>query len=49
MTFYVAGNNLTDQIYIANRAPQGIQPAGFRQVFLGLEWNFPRPAQRPLE
>ncbi len=48
MTFYVAGNNLTDQIYIANRAPQGIQPAGFRQVFLGVEWNFPRPTQRPL-
>lgn len=42
LTFYLAGRNLTDQVYIANRAPQGIQPAGFRQVFLGLEWNFPR-------
>ncbi|MEZ4392750.1 MAG: TonB-dependent receptor [Polyangiales bacterium] len=45
LTFFVAGRNLTDQVYIANRAPQGIQPAGFRQVFLGLEWNFPRPPQ----
>ncbi len=44
ITVYVAGNNLTDQIYIANRAPQGIQPAGFRQVFLGLAWNLSAPA-----
>lgn len=43
VTFYVSGRNLTDQIYIANRAPQGIQPAGFRQVFVGVEWNWPRP------
>ncbi len=39
VTVYVSGRNLTDQIYIANRAPQGIQPAGFRQVFAGLEWT----------
>lgn len=42
VTVYVSGRNLTDQIYISNRAPQGIQPAGFRQVFAGLEWNWPR-------
>jgi len=42
VTVYVSGRNLTDQIYIANRAPQGIQPAGFRQVFAGLEWTWPR-------
>ncbi len=42
LTVYVAGRNLTDQIYIANRAPQGIQPAGWRQVFVGLEWSWPR-------
>ena len=39
-TFYVSGRNLTDQVYIASRAPQGIQPAGFRQVFAGVEWTF---------
>ncbi len=38
LTFYIAGKNLTDQIYIANRAPSGIQPAGFRQIFGGIEW-----------
>jgi Fe(3+) dicitrate transport protein len=43
LTFYVSGRNLTDQVYISNRAPQGIQPAGFRQVFVGLEWTWPRP------
>ncbi len=42
LTVYVAGRNLTDQIYVANRAPQGIQPAGWRQVFVGLEWSWPR-------
>ena len=42
LTFYVSGRNLTDQIYIANRAPQGIQPGGWRQVFAGLEWTWPR-------
>lgn len=42
VTVYLSGRNLTDQIYIANRAPQGIQPAGFRQVFAGLEWTWPR-------
>ncbi|MDB4931866.1 MAG: Fe(3+) dicitrate transport protein, partial [Myxococcaceae bacterium] len=42
VTVYVAGRNLTDQIYVANRAPQGIQPAGFRQVFAGLEWTWAR-------
>lgn len=40
LTFYVSGKNLTDQKYIANRAPSGIQPAGFRQIFGGIEWAF---------
>jgi Fe(3+) dicitrate transport protein len=41
ITVSVTGRNLTDQVYIANRAPQGIQPAGFRQVFVGFEWAYP--------
>ncbi len=41
LTFYVSSKNLTNQIYIANRAPQGIQPAGFLQIFGGIEWAFP--------
>jgi Fe(3+) dicitrate transport protein len=41
LTLYISGKNLTDQIYIASRAPSGIQPAGFRQVFGGLEWTWP--------
>lgn len=45
LTAYVSGRNLTDQIYVANRAPQGIQPAGWRQVFVGLEWSWPAPVR----
>lgn len=41
LTFYVSGKNLTDRIYIANRAPAGIQPAGFRQIFGGIEFAWP--------
>ncbi len=42
LTFSLTGRNLTNQIFIANRAPQGIQPAGWRQVFAGVEWTWPR-------
>jgi Fe(3+) dicitrate transport protein len=42
LTFSLTGRNLTNQVYIANRAPQGIQAAGWRQVFAGIEWNWPR-------
>lgn len=42
LTAYVAGKNLGNQIYIASRAPSGVQPAGYRQVFFGLEWNWQR-------
>jgi Fe(3+) dicitrate transport protein len=41
LTFYVAGKNLTNQIYIASRAPQGIQPAGYLSVFGGIELGWP--------
>lgn len=43
LTFYVAGKNLTGQTYIASRAPAGIQPAGFLQIFGGCEWTWPAP------
>jgi Fe(3+) dicitrate transport protein len=43
LTFYIAGKNLTGQTYIASRAPAGIQPAGFLQIFGGCEWNWPGP------
>jgi Fe(3+) dicitrate transport protein len=42
LTFAVSGRNLTDQVYVASRAPQGVQPAGYRQVFAELEWRWPR-------
>ncbi|MFO0558071.1 MAG: TonB-dependent receptor [Polyangiales bacterium] len=41
LTFAVSGRNLTDQVYIASRAPQGVQAAGYRQVFAELEWRWP--------
>jgi Fe(3+) dicitrate transport protein len=40
LTLYVSGKNLTNQKYISNRAPEGIQPAGFRQIFGGIEGNW---------
>jgi Fe(3+) dicitrate transport protein len=41
LTFSLTVRNLTDQVYIASRAPQGIQPAGWRQIFGGIEWQWP--------
>jgi len=41
LTAYVAAKNIGNQIYIASRSPSGIQPAGYRQVFFGIEWNWP--------
>jgi Fe(3+) dicitrate transport protein len=46
LTFYVAGNNIANDPFIANRAPQGAQPSGYRQVFGGIEWSWPRPVQQ---
>ena len=43
LSFYLAGKNLTAQTYIASRAPAGIQPAGFLQIFGGCEWTWPSP------
>ncbi|MBX3249008.1 MAG: TonB-dependent receptor [Myxococcales bacterium] len=36
LTFYVLAKNLADTRFIANRAPQGIQPGMFRQIVVGL-------------
>jgi Fe(3+) dicitrate transport protein len=36
ITAYALGKNLLDERYIANRAPQGIQPGMFRQFIVGL-------------
>ena len=33
---FVAGKNLTDETYIASRAPRGIQPGAPRQIFTGV-------------
>ena len=37
---YFTVKNLTNEIYIASRAPQGIQPGLFRQVNFGLRFTF---------
>ncbi|TVQ91718.1 MAG: TonB-dependent receptor [Deltaproteobacteria bacterium] len=37
---YVMGKNLTDERFIAARAPQGIQPGMFRQVLGGVRGSF---------
>lgn len=36
VTAYLAGKNLTDEYYIASRAPRGIQPGAPRQIFGGV-------------
>ena len=37
---YAGIKNLTDAVYIASRAPQGIQPGLFRQVNVGVRFGF---------
>ena len=39
-TPYILVKNLTDQVYISSRAPQGIQPGMFRQVNMGISFTF---------
>lgn len=39
-TPYFTVKNLTDRVYIASRAPQGIQPGLFRQINAGLRFTF---------
>jgi Fe(3+) dicitrate transport protein len=37
---YFLVKNLTDELYIASRAPQGIQPGLFRQANAGVKFTF---------
>jgi Fe(3+) dicitrate transport protein len=37
---YFAVKNLADRLYIASRAPQGIQPGMFRQANIGMKISF---------
>lgn len=39
-TLFVAGKNLTDETYIASRAPRGIQPGPPRRIFAGVQGEF---------
>jgi Fe(3+) dicitrate transport protein len=39
LTFKLTVKGLADDPYIAARRPEGIQPAGFRQVMLGVRWQ----------
>ena len=45
LSVYLAGKNLTAQTYISSRAPAGIQPAGYLQLFGGCEWTWPSARQ----
>ena len=38
ITTYASVKNATDVTYVASRFPQGINPAGFRQLVVGLRW-----------
>jgi len=37
---YFTVKNLMDELYIASRAPQGIQPGMFRQANAGVKFTF---------
>ena len=40
ITGFVAVKNLLNQIYVGSRRPDGIFPAGFRQINVGLRWDY---------
>ena len=40
LTGFVSAKNLLNQIYVGSRRPDGIFPAGFRQVNVGLRWEY---------
>ena len=40
VTPYLAVKNFADELYIASRAPEGIQPGMFRQTNFGLRFSF---------
>ena len=40
LTVFVSGKNLTGDVHVASRRPQGIQPGGFRTIMGGVDWTF---------
>jgi Fe(3+) dicitrate transport protein len=40
VSLFVAGKNLTDEVYIASRRPQGLMPGAPRQVITGISGTF---------
>jgi Fe(3+) dicitrate transport protein len=40
LTFRLTVKNALDDVYIAGRRPQGIAVSGFRQIMLGLRWDW---------
>ena len=40
ITVRLTVKNALDTIYISARRPEGIQPAGFRTIMLGLRWDW---------
>ncbi len=47
LTFKLTVKNLLDTPYIAARRPQGIDVKGFRQIFLGLRWEYEKAQPVP--
>ncbi len=39
LTFRVTGKGLLNQVYAGSRSPEGIQPAGYRQVDFSITWE----------
>jgi Fe(3+) dicitrate transport protein len=47
ITLKLVVKNALDNVYVSARRPEGIQTAGFRQVMLGLRWDWEKAAEPP--
>jgi Fe(3+) dicitrate transport protein len=45
LTATVSVKNVLDRPYVSTRRPDGIFPAGFRQVTFGLQWDYEEPEE----
>jgi Fe(3+) dicitrate transport protein len=49
LTVKLTVKNALDNVHIAGRRPQGIDVQGFRQIFLGLRWDYEKPPPPPTQ
>ncbi len=47
LTAIVSAKNITDDVFVIARRPEGIFASGFRQITAGLRWDYDAPATPP--